>query len=219
MSLIVRIIRFTRHDIGWLLAAWPALIAFLIYRYPTPTSAATLLGLCLLCLCLPYVIRSKVVLNYRFYRRPISILLYVVIAAMIVMRFIGHYQVFQFGIAAYFSLALGIIFWAASDPMFEMVDWLAFPTEFGRVPDEIQLFDTRMVDWPNCDFQIRAYLFRFRYDDEWDYGITGPLTFAFGDSNLEGKPPEEIYAAYADWYDREDIGGMIEAESEGRNAG
>ena len=47
--------------------------------------------------------------------------------AAIVMRVVGHYQIFQFGIAAYFSLCLGLIFWAASDPMFEMVDWLAFP--------------------------------------------------------------------------------------------
>lgn len=219
MSLITRVIRFTRHDIGWLLAAWPGLIAFLFYRYPTPTSAAILLGLCLLCFCIPYAIRSKVVLNYRFYRRPVSSLLYIVIAAMIMMRFVGHYQVFQFAIAAYFSLALGIIFWAASDPMFEMVVWLAFPTEFGRVPDEIQLFDTRMVDWPDCDFTIRAHLFRFRYDDEWDYGITGPLTFAFGDQNFEGKSPEEIYSAYAGWYDKEDIVGMIKTESEGRNDG
>ncbi len=218
MSVIVRAIRFSRHDIGWLLAAWPALIAFLIYRYPTSSSAATLLGICLLCFCLPYAIRSRVVLNYRVYRRPMSTILYVVIGAIILMRFVGHYQMFQFAIAAYFSLSLGLVFWAASDPMFEMVEWLAFPTEFARVPDEIQLFDTRMIDWPGCDFQIRAHVFRFRYDDRWDCGITGPLTFAFGDQEFEGKSPEEIYAAYAGWYDKEDIRGMIEAESEGPEA-
>ena len=125
---------------------------------------------------------------------------------MVVMRFVGHYQAFQYATAAYFSLALGIIFWAASDPMFEMVNWLAFPMEFGRVPDEIRHFDTRWIAWPDSDGMIRAHLFRFRYDKDWDYGITsGPLTFAFGDGNLEGKSPEEIYAAYASWYDQPGI--------------
>jgi len=192
-------------------------MAFLIYRYPTSSSAATLLGICSLCFCLPYAMRSRVVLSYHAYRRPISTLLYVLIAAMIVMRFVGHYQVFQFGIAGYVSFSLGLIFWAASDPMFEMVQWLAFPTEFGRVPDEIELFDTRMVDWPGCDYQIRAHLFRFRYDDAWEYGIAGPLTFALGDQNFEGKSPEEIYSAYAAWYGKEDIGGMMEEASRGED--
>jgi len=53
---------------------------------------------------------------------------------------------------------------------------------------------------------IRAHLFRFRYDKDWNYGITsGPLTFAFGDQSFEGKSPEEIYAAYAIWYDQPGI--------------
>ncbi len=215
MSLIARVIRFNRHDIGWLLAAWPVLLAFLIYRYRTLPSAAILLGSCLLCFCSPYVIRSSVILSYKFYRRPMSTMIYVIIAAIIVMRFVGHYQVFHVVIAAYFSLSLGLIFWAASDPMFEMVDWLAFPTEFGRVPDEIQLFDTRLVDWPGCEYPIRVRLYRFRYDGDWGYGITGPLTFALGDQDFEGKSPEEIYSAYAEWYAQEGIQGLLEKESEG----
>ena len=209
MSLIVRIIHFIRRENGWLLAAWLGLIAILIYRYPTSTSAAILLGFCSLCFGSPYIIRSKVVLNYRVYRRGVSTFLFVVIASLIAMRFVGYRQAFHFGIAAYYSLALGLIFWAASDPMFEMVEWLAFPTEFGRVPDEIQLFDARRIDWPGYDFPIDAQLFRFRYGDKWDYGLTGPLTFAFGDNNFEGKPTEEIYAAYADWYEKQGIGEKI----------
>jgi len=213
MSLIVRVIRFCRHDIGWLLAAWPALVAYLLYRYPTTTSAAILLGTSLTSFCLPYTIRRRVVLNYYAYRRPISTIIYVIIAAIIVMPFVGHYQVFHLAIAAYFSFSLGLIFWAASDPMFEMVQWLAFPTEFERVPDDIRLFDTRKIDWPGYDFQIRAHLFRFRYGDKWAYGIVGPLTFALGDQDLEGKSPEEIYAAYAGWYDNEGIGKMMETDT------
>ena len=214
MSLIARVIRFSRHDIGWLLAAWPALLAFLIYRYRTLASAAILLGIYLLCFCLPYVIRSVVILNYRSYQRPMSTMFYVVIAVIIVMRVVGHYQVFQFAIAAYFSLSLGLIFWAASDPMFEMVDWLAFPTEFGRFPDEIQVFDTRRINWPGRDYPIRAHRYRFRYDGDWAYGITGPLTFALGDQDFEGKSPKEIYSAYADWYAKEDIRGILEKTTE-----
>ena len=83
-------------------------------------------GICLLCFWLPFVIRSTVILNYNAYRRPMSTIVYAVIAAIVVMRVVGHYQAFQFAIAAYFSLSLGLIFWAASDPMFEMVDWLGF---------------------------------------------------------------------------------------------
>lgn len=211
MSLIVRTIIFIRRENGWLLAAWLGLIAILIYRYPTPASVAILLGLCSVGFGLPYFIRSKVVLNYRLYRRPISTFLFVVVASLIMIRLVGYRQAFHFGIAAYYSLALGLIFWAASDPMLDMVEWLSFPTEYGRVPDEIQSFDARRIDWPGYDFQIDAQLFRFRYGDKWDYGLTGPLTFAFGDNNFEGKPAEEIYAAYAGWCEKEGIGRKIEA--------
>ena len=214
MSLIVRLIQFVRRENGWLLAAWLGLIAILIYRYPTRASVAILLGLCSFCFGLPYLVRSKVVLNYRLYRRPISTFLFVVIASLIMIRLVGYRQVFHFGIAAYYSLALGLIFWAVSDPMFEMADWLAFPTEYGRLPDEIESFDARQIDWPGYDFQIDAQLFRFRYGDKWDYGLTGPLTFAFGDANFEGKPAEEIYAAYAGWYEKEGISRKIEAAAE-----
>jgi hypothetical protein len=40
----------------------------------------------------------------------------------------------------------------ARDPNFlataEMCTWLAYPTEFGRPPDEIALYDTRELNWP-----------------------------------------------------------------------
>jgi hypothetical protein len=206
MVFIVRGIRFSRHEPFWLLVAVPALIAFLIYRYPAPLSVAILIALCSTCFCLPFFIRTIVVLNYPKYRRPIRSIGYLAVAAMVVMHFFGHYQAIQYATASYFSLAVGTVFWAASDPMFEMVNWLAFPTEYGRAPDEIQHFDTSWIPWPDSDRMIRAHLFRFRYDQEWDYGITsGPLTFAFGNGNFEGKSPDEIYAAYWKWYDQPGI--------------
>jgi len=35
--------------------------------------------------------------------------------------------------------------------------------------------------------------------------MTQSMTFAFGDGNFEGKSPEEIYAAFASWYDQPGI--------------
>ncbi len=128
------------------------------------------------------------------------------------MRIVGHYQIFQFAMAAYLSLILGLVFWAASDPVFEMVQWLAHPLEQGRVPDEICLVDTRMLDWPGSDFKIRTHLFRFRYGNEIGYGITGPITFALGDQDFKGKSPDDIYAAYREWFTREDIDGMLQSK-------
>jgi hypothetical protein len=216
MSLFLRVRRFCDNDVGWYLIVLPVYVGFLIYRYPSPWFTSLLVGTCLICFVGTYPFRSNVILNYRRYRRPIEWLLYVMIAAFILSRLLGHSRDCQFAVAAYFSLALGIIFWAASDPMNELIDWLSHPLEFGRLPDEIQPFVTRWIDWPDCDGPVQARLFRFRYGTDWDYGITGPLTFALGDQDFEGKSTDEIIAAYRNWYQGENIGSLLH-EAEGKS--
>lgn len=98
--------------------------------------------------------------------------------------------------------------------MFAMINWLCFPTEYGRPPDEIQLIDDRYRDWPGESGPIRCQLFRFRYGNDWNIGITGPLTFALGDQDLDGKSPDEVYSVYEKWFSNEDIAGLIREEME-----
>ena len=63
----------------------------------------------------------------------------------------------------------------------DMVEWLAFPTELQRPPDEIELMKSVTVDAPEPDGSIEYYVFRFRVNDPhwaadsgWMAGIAGP---------------------------------------------
>ncbi|MDF1745072.1 MAG: hypothetical protein P1V19_15345 [Gimesia sp.] len=38
--------------------------------------------------------------------------------------------------------------------------------------------------------------------------------FAFGDQEFDESSPEEIDSAYASWYDKEDLGDMIDSKYE-----
>jgi hypothetical protein len=89
----------------------------------------------------------------------------------------------------------------------QMVDWLTYPTELGRTPDELELMETFDLE----DGEERYYLFRFRsgHPDWADYGwmaaLAGPYfvlgppeTFGGGEtfSNCEGwekKSPREHF--------------------------
>jgi hypothetical protein len=62
-----------------------------------------------------------------------------------------------------------------------MVEWLAFPTELQRPPDQIELMKTVSVNAPEPDGPIEYYVFRFRVEDPhwaahdgWMAGIAGP---------------------------------------------
>lgn len=63
----------------------------------------------------------------------------------------------------------------------DMVNWLTFPTELGRVPDEIELMKVVPVDTGLKDGIYDYYLFRFRTHephwaakDGWMAGVSGP---------------------------------------------
>lgn len=62
----------------------------------------------------------------------------------------------------------------------DMVNWLAYPTELGRVPDEIELMEVIPVESP--EGPMSYYLFRFRThpphwaaEDGWMAGVSGPF--------------------------------------------
>lgn len=62
----------------------------------------------------------------------------------------------------------------------DMVEWLVFPTELGRPPQEIELIETVTINAPEPDGVIEYYVFRFRTeepnraDSGWMAGISGP---------------------------------------------
>ena len=68
----------------------------------------------------------------------------------------------------------------------DLSHWLSYPSELGRVPDEIQLMDTFTVD-NNGVGPVEYFLFRFRVSephwaakDGWMAGISGPFERAGG---------------------------------------
>lgn len=90
--------------------------------------------------------------------------------------------------------------------MAEMCTWLAHPAEFGKVPADITLFDTRELYWPPTDDSRRVWLFRYEYPP-WEgeveprtgIGMVGSTTFAlFGEATVD-LSPEAVYALHCAW--------------------
>jgi hypothetical protein len=99
---------------------------------------------------------------------------------------------------------------AARDPGFqamaEMCSWLAHPNEFGRPPDEIELYDTRELSWPPTGDTRRSWLFRYRYakrdageKDQAGVGMVGSVTFALFGETPVGMSPEDVYGLHCCW--------------------
>jgi hypothetical protein len=93
----------------------------------------------------------------------------------------------------------------------DMVHWLVYPTELGRVPDEIELMKVVPIDTGLKDGIYDYYLFRFRTHEPhwaakngWMAGVSGPFarkdaptTLALGEtfstfSKWDSKAPEEL---------------------------
>jgi hypothetical protein len=98
----------------------------------------------------------------------------------------------------------------AQDPDFqamaEMCDWLAHPSEFGRVPDEIVLLNKRELHWPPTDDTRPLWLFTYTYrgtepDEEPDTGVgmVGSITFALFGENTTDLSPEDLYGLHCCW--------------------
>ncbi|HYO67290.1 MAG TPA: hypothetical protein VEU33_14535 [Archangium sp.] len=90
------------------------------------------------------------------------------------------------------------------DAMAEMSDWLEHPSEFGRPPDHLEVYDHRRLFWPPTKDERDVWLLRYRYEDEEGapeegVGMVGSDTFAlFGETTAE-MPPEDIYALHCVW--------------------
>lgn len=214
MPVVVRLIRFVKHESHWPLAC-VAVLGIVIWQHHDPRSLAILLSGSAVLFIAPFFFRHTLIRNYARVRRGLNAGAIALIIALVVSRDLGHGQTGAIVLGVYCAFTLGVLFWCASDSMTEMMNWLAFPTEYGRLPDEIYLVDERHVPWPAERKPVACCLFRFRYDDKWNYGITGPVTFSLFDRNFEGRSADEIYAAYARWYDQEGVGKMIEKEVEG----
>jgi hypothetical protein len=89
----------------------------------------------------------------------------------------------------------------------EMVQWLAYPTEFGAIPDEISIVDSRTLYWRHAKEKRTLYIVRYKYNkwktdgtDETGVGLVGSgTTFCLFDNTLESLSPEEIYSVHCAW--------------------
>jgi hypothetical protein len=90
------------------------------------------------------------------------------------------------------------------DAMAEMSQWLEHPSEFGRVPDHLEVYDHRRLFWPPTNDERDVWLLRYRYEDEEGapeegVGMVGSVTFALFGETTADLPPEDIYALHCVW--------------------
>ena len=87
----------------------------------------------------------------------------------------------------------------------EMANWLTHPSEMGRPPDSIELFDTRELHWPPTNDTRRLWLVKYTYQKEGDsapdvgVGMVGSVTFAlFGEATAD-LSAEDLYGLHCAW--------------------
>jgi hypothetical protein len=107
----------------------------------------------------------------------------------------------------------------ANDPAFEALaefsQWLAHPTELGRVPDDLEIVDHRNLAWPPVRELKPFWLIKYRVkdttglgEDDVECGLVGSTTFCFFCYKLAQRPPEDAYAVHCYW--EMEQGGLIE---------
>ena len=82
----------------------------------------------------------------------------------------------------------------------KMVEWLESSEPFRRPPDEIELFDNSMQQWPGFEKEIRCQLFRIRYGEHWYVGLTGPATQCLTMPAVRDSSAADVYEAYKEWF-------------------
>jgi hypothetical protein len=95
----------------------------------------------------------------------------------------------------------------ASRAIVEFADWLAFPTELGEYPDEIDVIDARALHWPPAGGKTTSLtLLRYRmFDtsglepDDVGVGLVGGVTFSMFSYENHQRPPEDAYAIHCYW--------------------
>jgi hypothetical protein len=90
--------------------------------------------------------------------------------------------------------------------MAEMCEWLSNPMEFNRPPDEITLYDTRVLNWPPTDDGRRLWLFKYRFEPRGDevgvkegIGMVGSTTFSLFGEVTAALAPEDAYGLHCCW--------------------
>jgi len=90
----------------------------------------------------------------------------------------------------------------------EMCAWLSQPDAYGEIPDEIEIFDHRVVSWPPTNDERPLWLLKFTYaadpsdpDDfpETGIGLVGSETNVLFDETTAEQSPEQIYALHCCW--------------------
>ncbi len=98
--------------------------------------------------------------------------------------------------------------------MAEMCQWLSHPSEYGRPPDQIEVFDSRELYWPPTDDYRRVWLCRYLYEPDADeaagtddvdaepevgIGMIGSVTFVLFDEETDHLSADDIYALHCCW--------------------
>jgi hypothetical protein len=88
----------------------------------------------------------------------------------------------------------------------EMCNWLSHPEEFGRPPDEIELFASRELNWPPNNDHRRLWLFKYTYQSTAPekltavgVGMVGSITFSLPNETTPEMSPEDIYGLHCCW--------------------
>lgn len=98
----------------------------------------------------------------------------------------------------------------ALDPTFqarsEFARWLAHPNELATPPDEVEVVDSRELDWPGHEGLHPFWLLRYRLKDQSGLsaddvgcGLVGSMTWCFFHSEMHQRPPEDAYAIHCTW--------------------
>jgi hypothetical protein len=95
---------------------------------------------------------------------------------------------------------------AALEPDFmakaEMSRWLQHPSELGKPPLSLEVFDSRDLYWPPLKEKTRVWLFRFTYQFENDpkpqtgYGMVGGMTWSSFTEYDSAPTPEALYVSH-----------------------
>jgi hypothetical protein len=88
----------------------------------------------------------------------------------------------------------------------ELAQWLAYPTELGRYPDDIELVDNRVLFWPPAGERLELWLFEYRVsaplgldEDDVGVGLVGGVTFSMSSYETHLRPVEHVYAIHCFW--------------------
>ncbi|MEM9414536.1 MAG: hypothetical protein AAGA29_03540 [Planctomycetota bacterium] len=205
MAIIERIQRYLYHERYSAPLTFFLGVCLAIAFAPGLATVAVVLSVAAVICVTAYLLRHPILNRYASVVRVLNGGAPVIMLLLVGIYFFGTYSVCCVFFGGYCSVYLFVTFWCSSDPMYDLMAWLATPMEWGRWPDEIKMIDKRSIPWPGRKGVVRCQLYRYCYGDEWETGITGPVTFSLFGEDLQGKPVEAIYGAYARWYEQECI--------------